>query len=67
MIVEVQKPLHELMRTLPGAAQIISGGDPLPDFDTHCPLLSLPLAFATRLKTIPARMPYLAPLRDASS
>ena len=59
VIVEVQKPLHELMRTLPGAAQIVSRGDPLPDFDTHCPLLSLPLAFATRLETIPSETPYL--------
>jgi Glycosyltransferase family 9 (heptosyltransferase) len=31
----------------------------LPAFDVHCPLLSLPLAFQTRLDTIPAAMPYL--------
>jgi tetratricopeptide (TPR) repeat protein len=59
VILEVQKPLHELMSTLPGAAQIVSRGDPLPDFDLHCPLLSLPRAFATRLETIPRKTPYL--------
>jgi tetratricopeptide (TPR) repeat protein len=59
VILEVPKPLHQLMSTLPGAAQIISRGDPLPDFDLQCPLLSLPLAFGTRLETIPSVTPYL--------
>ena len=60
VVLEVEKPLRELMSMLPGVAQIISRGDPLPDFDVHCPLLSLPLAFATRVETIPARTPYLS-------
>jgi Tfp pilus assembly protein PilF len=59
VILEVQGPLHELMSTLPGGAQIVVRGDPLPDFDLHCPLLSLPLAFETRLETIPFDTPYL--------
>jgi tetratricopeptide (TPR) repeat protein len=32
---------------------------PLPEFDYHCPLLSLPLRFATTLETLPAQTPYL--------
>ncbi len=28
--------------------------------DYHCPLLSLPLAFGTRIETVPAPIPYLA-------
>jgi len=59
VILEVQRPLHELMSTLCSATQIVSRGDPLPDFDTHCPLLSLPLAFGTRLESIPSTTPYL--------
>jgi tetratricopeptide (TPR) repeat protein len=59
VILEVQEPLRELMGTLPGAAQIVSRGEPLPDFDSHCPLLSLPLAFGTRFATIPSQTPYL--------
>jgi len=59
VILEVPRRLHELMGTLFGAAQIVSRGDPLPDFDIHCPLLSLPLAFGTQLETIPAATPYL--------
>jgi tetratricopeptide (TPR) repeat protein len=64
VILEVQRPLQDLMRTLAGAAQVISRGEPLPAFDLHCPLLSLPLALQTRLDTIPARMPYLAAPED---
>jgi hypothetical protein len=45
--------------TLPGGGQVISKGDPLPNFDVFCPLLSLPLAFGTRLDTIPSQTPYL--------
>ena len=39
--------------------EVISRGDPLPEFDWHCPLLSLPLAFGTDLQSIPATVPYL--------
>jgi tetratricopeptide (TPR) repeat protein len=59
VILEVQRPLHELLSTLSGSLQIISRDDPLPDFDIHCPLLSLPLAFGTRLETIPSATSYL--------
>jgi tetratricopeptide (TPR) repeat protein len=60
VILEVQKPLCVLMSSLTGTAQIVPRGEALPDFDLHCPLLSLPLAFGTRLETIPSQTPYLA-------
>jgi tetratricopeptide (TPR) repeat protein len=59
VILEVQAPLHGLMSTLPVAAQIVSRSDRPPEFDVHCPLHSLPLAFGTRLETIPVPTPYL--------
>ncbi len=65
VILEVPETLHGLMSTLPGTAQIISRGEPLPDFDIHCPLLSLPLAFGTRLETVPSETPYLYPSSQA--
>jgi tetratricopeptide (TPR) repeat protein len=64
VVLEVQRPLVALMGTLAGDAQIIARGDPLPAFDLHCPLLSLPLALRTRLDTIPAQTPYLAAQED---
>lgn len=66
VILEVQQPLHALMTGLSGATQIITKGNPFPEFDIHCPLLSLPLAFGTRLETIPFANAYLAaPTRRA--
>jgi tetratricopeptide (TPR) repeat protein len=59
VILAVQPPLQELMTTLAGAIRVTSKADPIPDFDVQCPLLSLPLAFGTRLETIPAEVPYL--------
>jgi Tfp pilus assembly protein PilF len=68
VVLEVQRPLVELMRTLDGPADVVARGDALPAFDLHCPLLSLPLAFGTEFATIPARTPYLtAPARDWDS
>jgi tetratricopeptide (TPR) repeat protein len=58
VICEVQPELRPL---LSGRADVIvAAGEPLPPFDLHCPLLSLPLAFRTRLESIPAAIPYLA-------
>jgi len=39
--------------------QVIATGAPLPAFDLHCGLMSLPALFATDLATIPATCPYL--------
>ncbi len=54
VVVEVQPPLVRLLRSLPGIDRVVGRGDPLPDFDFHCPMLSLPLAVNTSLATIPA-------------
>ena len=52
-ILEVQRPLVNLLKNLEGISQIFSQGDTLPEFDYQCPLLSLPLAFKTDLHSIP--------------
>ena len=65
VVLEVPKPLRHLMSDLVGVSHCLSKGDALPDFDLHCPLLSLPLAFGTRLDTIPSMTPYLrAPAQE---
>jgi Glycosyltransferase family 9 (heptosyltransferase) len=38
----------------------VARGQPLPAFDWHCPLLSLPLAMRTTVDTVPAARQYLA-------
>jgi tetratricopeptide (TPR) repeat protein len=59
VILEVQQPLESLLDGLQGVSQVIARGDALPPFDLQCPLLSLPLAFNTRLGTIPCPSHYL--------
>jgi tetratricopeptide (TPR) repeat protein len=59
VILEVQKPLVRLLKDLSGVTTLLAQGDPLPDFDFQCPLLSLPLAFKTDLNSIPSSKSYL--------
>ena len=60
VVLEAQPELKSLLATLSGVDLFIEAtGAPLPPFDIHCPLLSLPLAFGTELSTIPSTVPYL--------
>ena len=59
VILECQSELLRLLKGIAGIDETIERGQPLPDFDCHCPLMSLPLVFKTRLETIPSTVPYL--------
>ncbi|MDP6590111.1 MAG: tetratricopeptide repeat protein [Alphaproteobacteria bacterium] len=59
VILECQAPLTALFESLDGVEQIIARDDPLPAFDVHAPLLSLPRIFKTDLDSIPASEAYL--------
>jgi tetratricopeptide (TPR) repeat protein len=59
VLLEVPLPLQDLMAGLAGVAEVISPQEKAPDFDLHCPLLSLPLALGTRVESIPAQVPYV--------
>jgi tetratricopeptide (TPR) repeat protein len=59
VVLEVQASLRPLLSGLPGVSAITGRGEPLPPFDLHCPLMSLPLAFKTELATVPTGVPYL--------
>ncbi|HUB10803.1 MAG TPA: hypothetical protein VMB34_02515 [Acetobacteraceae bacterium] len=64
VVLEVSPGMRQAMAGLTGAKMVVEHGESLPDFDLHCPLMSLPLAFGTDLAAIPAEVPYLAPLPD---
>ena len=61
VVVECPIALVRLLTTLPEIDQIVPFGSPLPAFDLHLPLLSLPHRFGTAIETIPASIPYLQP------
>jgi tetratricopeptide (TPR) repeat protein len=67
IVLEVPAPLVRLARTVAGVSQVVAGGDPLPAFDCHCPLLSLPRVFKTNLATIPSAVPYVRVPAEASA
>ena len=48
-----QKELQTLMRGLNADAHIVDLDIEIPQFDLHCPLMSLPLAFKTDIGSIP--------------
>ncbi|MBV9461495.1 MAG: tetratricopeptide repeat protein [Bradyrhizobium sp.] len=62
IVLVVQDSLYPLLSHLPDVSQCIplSRAGDLPAFDFHCPLMSLPLAFRTRLDTIPSARSYLS-------
>ena len=58
VVFECQRPLVELFHNFTGIHRV-PADDPLPPFDAHIPLLSLPDVFGTTLSTVPADIPYL--------
>jgi Flp pilus assembly protein TadD len=52
--------LVRLMRSLPGDITVIPKGQPVPPFDLHIPIMSLPGAFRTAVQDVPAAAGYLA-------
>ncbi len=59
VLLAAQVPLADLVTTCPGVDVVIPHGAPLPPFDFHLPLMSLPRVFQTDLESIPAEVPYL--------
>ncbi len=59
VVLEVPAELTGLLGRLEGVATVVERGAPLPAFDLHCPMGSLPLALATEPDSIPAAIPYL--------
>ena len=59
VVVEMPPPLVPLVAAMEKALKVIATDAPPPPFDVHCPMMSLPLALATRLETIPGASGYL--------
>jgi tetratricopeptide (TPR) repeat protein len=59
VILECPTALGPLLASCMGIDRLIARGAPLPPFDVHAPLLSLPRIFGTTLASVPADVPYL--------
>jgi tetratricopeptide (TPR) repeat protein len=60
VIVQASAPLMRIAQTASGVDAVLPFERPIAEpFDWHCPLMSLPLAFGTRLDAIPRDVPYL--------
>nr|WP_247887252.1 tetratricopeptide repeat protein [Azospirillum sp. SYSU D00513] len=61
VILRCQAELLRLLQGHPGVDRVLSTREPLPAFDVQASLMSLPRLFGTKLDSIPAETPYLAP------
>lgn len=50
--------LHPLLNSMHPSIKCIISNAQHPDFDFHCPVMSLPYAFSTTVDTVPAPCPY---------
>jgi tetratricopeptide (TPR) repeat protein len=66
-ILWVQNSIVEVARTIEGVVDVIGEAGPVPPFDTHLPIMSLPRIFNTALETVPNKVPYIRtdPVRSA--
>jgi tetratricopeptide (TPR) repeat protein len=56
--------LRRLFEGQLGIERVVAEQEPLPLFEVHCPLLSLPRIFGTTLATIPGGIPFLKARAD---
>jgi tetratricopeptide (TPR) repeat protein len=64
VLFEVQEPLVSALFKLEGTHQVLKLGDEHPEFDFHIPLLSIPFALKTTVRTIPKSTAYISPLPE---
>lgn len=67
VIVESSPTATALLGAVDGVDEVVVPGMPIPPFDVHAYLMSLPLLLGTTLESIPAEVPYLiAPARPVA-
>jgi Flp pilus assembly protein TadD len=59
VILVCQPPLIRLLARSPGIERLVAQGEPLPEYQVHAPLMSLPGLLGTTLESVPADVPYL--------
>src|SRR5262249_24825120 len=60
VILACPKKLMPLLSTGAGVDRVTAQGEPLPEYDVHASLMSLPANLGTTLATLPKKVPYLS-------
>jgi Flp pilus assembly protein TadD len=60
VVFEVPRELLGLLADLPGVDQMVARGDPLPPYDAHCALLSLPRWLGITVERVLGDLPYVS-------
>jgi tetratricopeptide (TPR) repeat protein len=61
VLLTVEEPLVELLSTIKGVERIyVKDAEPIPAYEYHCSILSLPYVFRTSIDSIPSGIPYLS-------
>lgn len=58
--IQCQPALVRLLSRIPGVDAVVSSSDPLPRFDLHLPMMSLPGALGIGLEELPGPCPYVS-------
>src|SRR5262249_27741321 len=59
VVIDAPEVLQRLAATLDCDCSVVARGQPLPFFDVHCPLMSLPRLLGVTLADLPGQIPYL--------
>ena len=59
VVLQCQRALHALFANFAGIDELVAPDQPMPRYDEHVALLSLPGIFGTTLDNVPAAIPYL--------
>jgi tetratricopeptide (TPR) repeat protein len=59
IIFEIQPALRKLCECIEGVDCFLDFNEPLPGFDYHTPLMSIPLSLQLKIETIPPFIPYI--------
>jgi tetratricopeptide (TPR) repeat protein len=64
VVMVAPKPLLKLLSRCSGIDLLLDKDSPLPAYDCHAPMMSLPRIFGTTPETVPAAVPYIFPDPD---
>ena len=64
VILQCQRPLASLLRTVEGIDRIAILGESVPEFDVHLPVMSLPRVLGLDLPMLPGTIPYIRADRE---